>query len=112
MVNANVKQIACIRIRIILLMRLAIIVGRLHGHDHLERNDPVHFKILPMFFDVLCLVSFAVTEVPANTYWRSPFNSLCSTKQLTDYTVLEMDMSISRGMQTMKSKVSSSDETR
>ena len=46
-----------------------------------------------------------VTEISANTYWRSPFNSVCSTKELTDYTVLEIDSSINRGMHAMKSKV-------
>ncbi|XP_065052415.1 60S ribosomal export protein NMD3-like [Rhopilema esculentum] len=32
-----------------------------------------------------------VAEVSANLYWRSPFSSMCASKQLTDYTVLEMD---------------------
>jgi len=45
-----------------------------------------------------------VTEISANTFWRSPFNSLCSNKQLTDYTILEIDSSIKRGMYAMKSK--------
>ena len=47
-----------------------------------------------------------VTEVSANVYWRSPFSSLYNPKQLTEYTVLETDMSNDRGMYAMKSKVS------
>ncbi|XP_038052083.1 60S ribosomal export protein NMD3-like [Patiria miniata] len=36
-------------------------------------------------------LTLQVAEIPANNYWRSPFNSLCDPKQLTEYTVLQVE---------------------
>eukprot|EP00794_Sanderia_malayensis_P017668 gene17668-19430_t len=43
-----------------------------------------------------------VAELQANAYWRTPFNSICSNKQLIEYTILEADNETSRSMNRSK----------
>jgi len=50
-----------------------------------------------------------VAEVQANAYWRTPFNSLCSNKSLIEYTILELDEHVARGMSSMRSKYQAAD---
>ena len=39
-----------------------------------------------------CDLDFSpVAELNANTFWRSPFTSLCDPHQLTEYTVLQVE---------------------
>lgn len=33
-----------------------------------------------------------VAEVDGNTYWRNPFNSLCSPRQLEEFIVMDIDI--------------------
>lgn len=35
---------------------------------------------------------FPVAEVDGNTYWRHPFNSLCSPRQLEEFIIMDIDI--------------------
>lgn len=34
----------------------------------------------------------SVAEVDGNTYWRHPFNSLCSPRQLEEFIIMDIDI--------------------
>lgn len=37
-----------------------------------------------------------LVEIDVNTYWRSPFNSICTPKQLKEYTIMDIDVQENR----------------
>lgn len=37
------------------------------------------------------MLLFSVADIPGNVYWRDPFNSLCQSNQLTEYTVIDIE---------------------
>ena len=47
-----------------------------------------------IFFSIFTFHFFCipVAEINGNAYWRSPFNALCGTKQLTEYVVMDIDI--------------------
>ena len=42
------------------------------------------------------LKKYKVVEIDVNTYWRSPFNSICTPKQLKEYTIMDIDVQENR----------------
>lgn len=43
-------------------------------------------------YSLVCDVWFSVAEVDGSTYWRHPFNSLCSPRQLEEFLVMDIDV--------------------
>lgn len=52
-----------------------------------EMPNQVHVSVV-----IQSLSIFLVAEINGATFWRTPFVSLCSPKQLTEYMVMDVDL--------------------
>ena len=50
------------------------------------------FKCINQFSLIIFYYLTIVAEVNSNTYWRTPFNALSGTKQLTEYVVMDIEI--------------------
>ncbi len=52
----------------------------------------IHLNVFNQFSLIIFYYLTIVAEVNSNTYWRTPFNALSGTKQLTEYVVMDIEI--------------------